>query len=162
MGFYSVFSFCEEPLVISGDEALAFRWHGNQLSTVAGKSDLSSSSSSSKPKMGTEFVFELRDPIDVPDVHDFGRFLCNRCVCVCVCVCACVHTRTWRVVGPLETCTLVIMANCVAISYARIATPAQCLWLCEEDGAGAQLFQSRQRQKKTRFGEGDVVGDCAT
>lgn len=29
--------------------------------------------------MTTEFVFELREPADMPDAHDFGRFLCNRC-----------------------------------------------------------------------------------
>jgi hypothetical protein len=33
VGFYSVFADCEEPLVRSGKEALAFYWKGNSLFT---------------------------------------------------------------------------------------------------------------------------------
>lgn len=33
VGFYSVFSDCDEPFVVSGDKAMAFYWKGNTLST---------------------------------------------------------------------------------------------------------------------------------
>ncbi|RAR08494.1 hatpase_c domain-containing protein [Stemphylium lycopersici] len=35
VGFYSVFSDCDEPFVISGDRTMAFYWKGNMLSTKA-------------------------------------------------------------------------------------------------------------------------------
>jgi HSP90 family molecular chaperone len=33
VGFYSVFSDCNEPFVVSGDRTMAFYWKGNTLST---------------------------------------------------------------------------------------------------------------------------------
>eukprot|EP00124_Ichthyophonus_hoferi_P000101 Ihof_evm21s3 gene=Ihof_evmTU21s3 len=70
VGFYSVFSICDEPMIVSGDRILAFTWKGDQLRTTTGDSQ-------EKDTSFTTFVFELRDPTDMPDVDEFGRFLVN-------------------------------------------------------------------------------------
>ncbi|OLY82783.1 hypothetical protein AYI68_g3090, partial [Smittium mucronatum] len=76
VGFYSLFSICEEPFVISGDECMAFYWKGDQLYTKkTNKGDI---------KVGLEedesdwtwFIMQIRDePTTVPDPVKFGRFL---------------------------------------------------------------------------------------
>eukprot|EP01134_Creolimax_fragrantissima_P001871 CFRG1871T1 len=70
VGFYSVFSVCEEPMVISGGHVLAFKWNKDQLRTMFGDSN-------SKDKTWTEFVFDLRSHSQLPEVTPFGRFLAN-------------------------------------------------------------------------------------
>ncbi|KAJ3065081.1 hypothetical protein HDU98_011523 [Podochytrium sp. JEL0797] len=71
VGFYSLFSICEEPFVTSGDEMMAFFWKGDQLFTKKGP--LSKEEASPL----TSFFLDLREPIEVPNVGDFGRFLAN-------------------------------------------------------------------------------------
>ncbi|KAJ1955696.1 hypothetical protein EC988_001741, partial [Linderina pennispora] len=71
VGFYSLFSVCEEPFVVSGSECMAFYWRGDQLFTK--KTEMG------EPRDGAEwttFLMQLRDgPSQIPDPETFGRFL---------------------------------------------------------------------------------------
>ncbi|KAI9197496.1 uncharacterized protein BJ171DRAFT_519741 [Polychytrium aggregatum] len=71
VGFYSLFSICEEPFISSGDECMAFFWKGDQLFTKKGKVPAESVSAL------TTFLLNLREPIDVPNLGDLGRFIAN-------------------------------------------------------------------------------------
>lgn len=64
-----MFSICEEPLVISGKEALAFAWKGDALWTKTGPS-------SHPADQWTTFVLPSRDPYPLPNLVEFGQFLC--------------------------------------------------------------------------------------
>ncbi|KAJ1919991.1 hypothetical protein H4219_001652 [Mycoemilia scoparia] len=81
VGFYSLFSICEEPFVISGNECMGFFWKGDQLYTKKIKvSDSDTSLSKVKSHDGdtplTTFLMSLRDKFSpLPDIKDFGRFL---------------------------------------------------------------------------------------
>lgn len=69
VGAYTMFSICEEPLVISGQTALAFSWRGDALwarSAPAPKPD----------PVWTTFVLPSRDPYPVPELVPFAQFLC--------------------------------------------------------------------------------------
>ncbi|TPX34353.1 hypothetical protein SmJEL517_g03025 [Synchytrium microbalum] len=67
VGFYSLFSVCEEPLVTSGTGCMAFFWKGDSLYTKRGPAPTASDL--------TTFFLELREPLDIPNIADFGRFL---------------------------------------------------------------------------------------
>lgn len=70
VGFYSVFSVCDEPLVASGEKALAFIWRGDTLwarSTFVENPD----------KVWTSFVLRSREKYPVPDLVEFAQFLCT-------------------------------------------------------------------------------------
>jgi hypothetical protein len=54
VGFYSVFSFSEQPLIKSGDRCLLFHWNGDQLATSAGSVPYSS---------WTSILMEFREPM---------------------------------------------------------------------------------------------------
>jgi len=69
VGAYTMFSICEEPLVISGQEALAFVWRGDALWCKTAQNKRPSSK-------WTEFVLPSRDPYPLPDLVEFGEFLC--------------------------------------------------------------------------------------
>ncbi|KAJ1550235.1 hypothetical protein HK405_001091, partial [Cladochytrium tenue] len=69
VGFYSLFSICEEPFVTSGDECMAFFWKGDQLFTRKGPVAPESASE------WTTFFLSLREPMEVPAITQFGRFL---------------------------------------------------------------------------------------
>jgi Protein of unknown function (DUF3684) len=76
VGAYTMFSICEEPLVMSGDQALAFFWKGDALWTkTATKVD-------NKEELGpggrpwTSFLLPSRDPYSLPSMVEFGQFLC--------------------------------------------------------------------------------------
>lgn len=84
VGFYSLFSICEEPLyvlsgafsltltfssVTSGNQSMAFLWKGDMLYTKKGIIP---------PESITEwtgFYLNMREPLDVPDAIEFGTFL---------------------------------------------------------------------------------------
>ncbi|RPB25707.1 hypothetical protein L211DRAFT_822540 [Terfezia boudieri ATCC MYA-4762] len=67
VGFYSVFSDCEEPFVASGDQAMAFYWRGNQLFTRRAKLPNSD--------RWTTFLLESREPAEIPDLKGLCKFL---------------------------------------------------------------------------------------
>ena len=72
VGFYSVFADCEEPLVRSGNAAMAFFWKGNQLFTrMLPLSDDQGSSD-------TTFVLDYRNTMtSVPDLLALSQFLAS-------------------------------------------------------------------------------------
>ncbi|KAJ3412284.1 hypothetical protein HDV05_000995 [Chytridiales sp. JEL 0842] len=67
VGFYSLFSICEDPFVQSGEQCMAFFWKGDQLLTKRGPV--------SKKDDWTTFYLKLREPVEPPNVANFGRFL---------------------------------------------------------------------------------------
>lgn len=70
VGAYAMFSICEEPMVISGGEALIFKWRGDSLWAKVGKSP-------NPIDEWTSFVLRSRDPYSPPDLVQFGSFLCG-------------------------------------------------------------------------------------
>ncbi|KAI9364960.1 hypothetical protein DFJ73DRAFT_619935 [Zopfochytrium polystomum] len=71
VGFYSLFSICEEPFVTSGNECMAFFWKGKRDQLFTKKGPVAQESVSE----WTTFYLSLRDPIECPNITDFGRFL---------------------------------------------------------------------------------------
>ncbi|KAF9328391.1 hypothetical protein BGZ91_001028 [Linnemannia elongata] len=71
VGFYSLFSICEEPFVSSGKECMAFYWRNDQLyAKRAGIPD------DENQKDGwTTFLLDLREPMDMLSMDEFGPFL---------------------------------------------------------------------------------------
>jgi hypothetical protein len=71
VGAYTMFSICEEPLVLSGNQALAFVWKGDSLWTKTVDND-----NGKNHKGWTSFILPSRDPYPLPDLQEFGEFLC--------------------------------------------------------------------------------------
>ena len=70
VGFYSVFAECEEPLVSSGNEAMAFYWKGNSLFTRTSKLK------EEQENRNTNFVLDYRnDTTPVPALLPLCQFL---------------------------------------------------------------------------------------
>ncbi|KAG0011532.1 hypothetical protein BGZ80_000622 [Entomortierella chlamydospora] len=70
VGFYSLFSICEEPFVSSGKECMAFYWRNDQL--YAKRATIPDE----EAKDGwTTFLLDLREPMEIPNMDDFGPFL---------------------------------------------------------------------------------------
>lgn len=70
VGAYAIFSICEEPLVVSGGQALAFSWKGDSLWVKLGDAP-------GETDKWTSFVLKSRDPYSLPDLVEFGQFLCS-------------------------------------------------------------------------------------
>ncbi|CAG8703351.1 13798_t:CDS:10, partial [Dentiscutata erythropus] len=68
VGFYSIFSICEEPFVSSGNLGMAFYWQGDQLYVRHGPINNSDST-------WTTFLMDMRNPLKLPDFDEFSRFL---------------------------------------------------------------------------------------
>ncbi|KAK4453176.1 heat shock cognate 90 kDa protein [Podospora aff. communis PSN243] len=70
VGFYSVFADCEEPLISSGSEAMAFYWKGNALFTR--KLQIPNTEASTN----TTFFLEYRNTTtSIPNLLSVGQFL---------------------------------------------------------------------------------------
>ncbi|OBZ84104.1 hypothetical protein A0J61_07846 [Choanephora cucurbitarum] len=69
VGFYSLFSVCENPFVISGSQCMAFYFKGDQL--FAKRADVPES----EMDTWTSFLMDLREPMEMPNFEDFSRFL---------------------------------------------------------------------------------------
>jgi hypothetical protein len=78
VGFYSVFSDCDEPFVVSGDKTMAFYWKGNTLSTKVASVPADHASSD------TTFSLDYRQantaspsfsPSKLPDLPNLLQFL---------------------------------------------------------------------------------------
>ncbi|KAJ3051966.1 hypothetical protein HK102_011959, partial [Quaeritorhiza haematococci] len=61
--------------ISSGNECMAFFWKGDQLFTKKGI--LPPPQNGSPPSPWTTFFLSLREPMDLPLIPDFGRFLSN-------------------------------------------------------------------------------------
>ena len=73
VGAYTMFSICEEPIITSGDQVLAFVWRGDALYTKTVKAQ---GDRSAEDKKWTSFVLPSRDPYPLPHMVEFGEFLC--------------------------------------------------------------------------------------
>jgi HSP90 family molecular chaperone len=60
VGFYSLFSICEEPFVTSGEDTMGFFWKGDMLYTKRGKLPPESQSE------WTTFFLKCREPVIIP------------------------------------------------------------------------------------------------
>ncbi|KAG0163756.1 hypothetical protein DFQ28_010199 [Apophysomyces sp. BC1034] len=69
VGFYSLFSVCENPFVFSGSQCMAFYFKGDQL--FAKRAEVSPA----EQEDWTSFLMDLREPMEMPDLDDFARFL---------------------------------------------------------------------------------------
>ncbi|KAI8974636.1 hypothetical protein BDB01DRAFT_805850 [Pilobolus umbonatus] len=68
VGFYSLFSVCENPFVFSGKQCMAFYFRGDQL--FAKRADVNN-----QEDEWTSFLMDLREPMEMPNFDDFSRFL---------------------------------------------------------------------------------------
>ncbi|GAA5919060.1 hypothetical protein JCM1841_003725 [Sporobolomyces salmonicolor] len=77
VGFYSLFSLCDEPVVSSGDKVLGFYWKdgGDQLYVRSATDETGMSNVSSEGHPWSTFFMELREPQPMPEPNDFARFL---------------------------------------------------------------------------------------
>ncbi|GAN09771.1 HATPase_c domain protein [Mucor ambiguus] len=69
VGFYSLFSVCENPFVFSGSQCMAFYFKGDQL--FAKRADVPDKDIDP----WTSFLMDLREPMEMPDFDHFSRFL---------------------------------------------------------------------------------------
>lgn len=76
VGAYTMFSICEEPLVISGTQALAFMWRGDALWTKTAENVDNQEEMGPGGRPWTTFVLPSRDPYALPCMEEFGSFLC--------------------------------------------------------------------------------------
>ena len=85
VGAYTMFSIANEPLVISNQKALAFVWKGDSLWTKTvdyphnnhkHNNNNNSQHNNADRQDWTTFVLPSRDPYPLPDLVEFGRFLC--------------------------------------------------------------------------------------
>ena len=72
VGAYTMFSICEEPMILSGTQALAFFWKGDALWTKT----ITTTDRPKEDQAWTSFVLPSRDPYTMPDLVEFGEFLC--------------------------------------------------------------------------------------
>ena len=77
VGAYTMFSICEEPLVISGDQALAFTWRGDALWTKTATNVPNKEEMAPGGRPWTKFLLPSRDPYALPSLEEFGGFLCS-------------------------------------------------------------------------------------
>ncbi|KAI8605357.1 hypothetical protein EDD21DRAFT_363843 [Dissophora ornata] len=71
VGFYSLFSICEEPFVSSGKECMAFYWRNDQL--YAKRAAIPDEDNQKDD--WTTFLLDLREPMDMLSMDEFGPFL---------------------------------------------------------------------------------------
>lgn len=67
VGFYSLFSICEEPVVSSGEELMGFFWKGDSLFTRRAKNPAAATDFSPSGKAWTTFFMSLRSPSPLPE-----------------------------------------------------------------------------------------------
>lgn len=79
VGAYTMFSICEEPLIFSGNQALAFVWKGDALWTKTVKNNNNNNENERENNANntqwTSFLLPSRDPYPLPDLVEFGSFL---------------------------------------------------------------------------------------
>ncbi|KAI9302818.1 hypothetical protein BJ944DRAFT_242011 [Cunninghamella echinulata] len=69
VGFYSLFSVCENPFVFSGSQCMAFYFKGDQL--FAKRAEVPEK----ERDPWTFFMMDLREPMEMPSLDDFAKFL---------------------------------------------------------------------------------------
>ncbi|CAJ0634587.1 2131_t:CDS:10 [Entrophospora sp. SA101] len=89
VGFYSLFSICEEPFISSGTQGMAFYWRNDQLFSRMGdiKQD---------DMIWTTFLMDTRRKENLPNIGSFGRFLATSLVSAPIKVCTQGMAFYWR------------------------------------------------------------------
>lgn len=77
VGFYSLFSLTEEPLVSSGDSAMVFLWKKDQLYVRQGSNTNADKDRTDQGRPWTTFDITLRQAEPMPQPEDFCRFLAD-------------------------------------------------------------------------------------
>ncbi|GAA5857149.1 hypothetical protein JCM8547_009340 [Rhodosporidiobolus lusitaniae] len=79
VGFYSLFSLCDEPVVSSGNKVLGFYWKGggDQLYVKSASDEEGLKNVSPEGKPWSSFLMELREQQAMPEPNDFARFLAS-------------------------------------------------------------------------------------
>jgi hypothetical protein len=72
VGAYTMFSICEEPMVLSGNQVLMFLWKGDSLWT---KTAQRPAADAPQNDPWTTFCLPSRDPYPLPDLAELGEFL---------------------------------------------------------------------------------------
>lgn len=135
VGAYTMFSICEEPLVVSGlkgqEEAMAFFWKGDGLWTKTGKApegivnmSASLSGKSDDSNNWTSFILPSRDPYPLPDLVEFGQFL----------TASLTFTQCLRSVKVYVNSTLQLDIRKTVLESHTIVTPKASSWW-KNDGA---------------------------
>ncbi|GAA5980148.1 hypothetical protein JCM10908_001550 [Rhodotorula pacifica] len=77
VGFYALFSLCDEPVVSSGNKVVGFYWKngGDQLYVKSAVDEAGLKDVSPEGKPWTTFSMEVREPAPMPEPNDFARFL---------------------------------------------------------------------------------------
>lgn len=78
VGFYSLWSICDAPVVVSGDTIMGFNWserNPDQLVTRRGQNPSAKTDVTTSGKPWTSFIMDVREPEPMPLPHDFSRFL---------------------------------------------------------------------------------------
>ncbi|GAA5897454.1 hypothetical protein JCM8208_003276 [Rhodotorula glutinis] len=77
VGFYSLFSICDEPVVSSGSRVVGFFWKngGDQLYVKSATDESGATNLSVDGRPWTTFLMDLREPAPMPEPNDFARFL---------------------------------------------------------------------------------------
>ncbi|GAA6047852.1 hypothetical protein JCM3770_004674 [Rhodotorula araucariae] len=77
VGFYSLFSICDEPVVSSGSRVVGFFWKngGDQLYVKSATDDAGLTNVSPEGRPWSSFLMDLREPAPMPEPNDFARFL---------------------------------------------------------------------------------------
>ncbi|KAJ6593724.1 hypothetical protein B0H19DRAFT_1091788 [Mycena capillaripes] len=77
VGFYSLFSVTDDPLVKSGAEWMGFYWKDNKDQLFARRGALPATVSDDPSDAWTSFEMPLRQPVPMPVAFDFTRFLAS-------------------------------------------------------------------------------------
>ncbi|KAK7057384.1 hypothetical protein R3P38DRAFT_2840641 [Favolaschia claudopus] len=77
VGFYSLFSVTDEPMVKSGDQWMGFYWKDNKDQLFARRGSLPTTIPDDPDRVWTVFEMPLRQPVPAPVAFDFIRFLAS-------------------------------------------------------------------------------------
>lgn len=75
VGFYSIWSLSDEPLVVSGDQMMLFFWKGQQLAVKRAKNPRSEDTHASNGRPWSSITMPCRSPEPMPDPATFSKFL---------------------------------------------------------------------------------------
>ncbi|KAJ7129825.1 hypothetical protein C8R43DRAFT_1026002 [Mycena crocata] len=77
VGFYSLFSVTDDPMVKSGDQWMGFYWKDNKDQLFARRGPLPPTTAEDSSRIWTSFEMPLRQPVPMPIAFDFTRFLAS-------------------------------------------------------------------------------------
>lgn len=133
-----MFSICEEPMVISGNQALLFFWKGDALWTRTANAP------ETAEKSWTTFLLPSRDPYPMPSLTEFGQFLCASLT----------FTQCLKTIRVLVNGKERLVINKSTLSPPRVVTPPKSSSFWKNDGAitaspnGLFSLQSKSILKK--------------